>query len=86
MYPIFLKHHAILTTWTRLFQRSNDILSSVNTVLDSSAWAGLEEDAPVDEVEAVRIISGEPPGLVTILRRERSKLVSNDQYNTLSVM
>jgi hypothetical protein len=36
------------------------------------------EDAPVDEVEAVRIISGEPPGLITILRRERSKMVSND--------
>jgi hypothetical protein len=41
---------------------------------------------PVDEVEAVRIISGEPPGLITILRKERSKLVSNDQHNTLLVM
>lgn len=69
---------------------SNGILSIgdviVNIVLDSSAWAGQEEDAPVDEVEAVRIVSGEPPGLITILRRERSKLVSNDRHNTLSVM
>jgi hypothetical protein len=45
-----------------------------------------KEDAPVDEVEAVRIISGEPPGSITILTRERSKLLSNDQHNTFSVM
>ena len=63
-----------------------DILPNRDIVLDSSAWAGLEEDAPVDEVEAVRIISGEPPGLITILRRERAKLISNDQHKTLLVM
>src|SRR5579885_888590 len=31
-------------------------------VADSSAWTGLEEEAPVDEEEAVRKVSGEPPG------------------------
>ena len=43
------------------------------TVLASSAWAGLEEEATVDEVEAVRTFSGELPGLVTPLKRERTK-------------
>jgi hypothetical protein len=38
-------------------------------VPSSSAWAGLEEEATVDEVEAVRIVSGEPPGYVTTLKR-----------------
>jgi len=42
--------------------------------------------ATVDEVEAVRIVSGEPPGLITILRRERAKLVGNDQHKTFPVM
>ena len=37
-------------------------------VVSSSAWAGLEEEATVDEVEAVRIVSGEPPGYVTTLK------------------
>ncbi|GAC1568543.1 MAG: hypothetical protein NVS3B14_18130 [Ktedonobacteraceae bacterium] len=54
--------------------------------MTSSAWAGLEEEAPVDEVEAVRIISGEPPGYIITLRRKRSNLVGNDQHKTLSVM
>jgi hypothetical protein len=31
------------------------ILNFVNIIFVSSAWAGLEEEAPVDEVEAVRI-------------------------------
>ena len=55
-------------------------------VASSSAWAGLEEEAPVDEVEAVRIISGEPPGYVTTLRRWRANLVGNNQHKTLSVI
>lgn len=41
----------------------------IDIVVTSSAWAGLEEEAPVDEVEAVRTFSGEPPGYVTTLRR-----------------
>ena len=68
----------ILTDQALHFYQGNGILHNRSIVLDSSAWTGLEEDAPVDEVEAVRIISGEPPGLITILRRERAKLVSND--------
>lgn len=78
--------NAILTAYTLHFHKSNGILSNRNVVLDSSAWAGQEVDAPVDEVEAVRIVSGEPPGLITILRRERPKLVSNDHNKTFSVM
>ena len=31
-------------------------------VASSSAWAGLEEEATVDEEEAVRTFSGELPG------------------------
>ncbi|MBA2284127.1 MAG: hypothetical protein H0W02_01445 [Ktedonobacteraceae bacterium] len=42
--------------------------------------------AAVDEVEAVRIISGEPPGLITILRRRRAKAVGNDRNKTPPVM
>ena len=42
---------------------------AVDIVATSSAWAGLEEEAPVDEAEAVRTFSGEPPGYVTTLRR-----------------
>ena len=47
----------------------NGILSLQNVVVSSSAWAGLEEEATVDEVEAVRIVSGEPPGYVITLKR-----------------
>ena len=54
--------------------------------MSSSAWAGLEEEAPADEVEAVRIISGEPPGYIITLRRKRTNLVGNNQHKTLSVM
>ena len=46
-------------------------------VSTSSAWAGLEEEATVDEEEAVRIFSGELPGLITPLRRERAKPSGN---------
>jgi len=46
-------------------------------VLAISAWAGLEEGATVDEVEAVRIFSGELPGLITPLGRERAKPSGN---------
>jgi len=45
----------------------------------SSAWAGLEEEATVDEEEAVRIISGEPPGSITPLKRKWTKLDGNDE-------
>ena len=38
------------------------VYSHRTIVASSSAWAGLKEEALVDEVEAVRIISGEPPG------------------------
>lgn len=54
--------------------------------MSSSAWAGLEEEAPVDEVEAVRIISGEPPGYTITLKRKRANLVGNNQHNSLSVV
>jgi len=47
---------------------------------------GYQEEATVDEEEAVRIISGEPPGYVITLRRKRTNLAGNGQYNTLSVM
>lgn len=45
-----------------------------------------QEEAAADEVEAVRTVSGEPPGLVTPLRRKRSNPVGNDRHKTLSVM
>ncbi|HEU5230249.1 MAG TPA: hypothetical protein VFU49_20695 [Ktedonobacteraceae bacterium] len=54
--------------------------------MDSSAWAGLKEEATVDEVEAVRNVSGEPPGQITSLRREPTTLVGNNQDKKLSVM
>jgi hypothetical protein len=44
------------------------------------------EEATVDEEEAVRIVSGEPPGLITILRRGQTKWAGNSQNKTLSVM
>jgi len=34
--------------------------------------------ATVDEEEAVRIVSGEPPGLITLLRRKWTKPDGND--------
>ncbi len=68
------------------FHVCNGILSLRKIVASSSAWAGLKEEAPVDEVEAVRIISGEPPGYVITLRRKRANLVGDNQYKTLSVM
>jgi hypothetical protein len=52
----------------------------------SSAWTGLAGGSPVDEVEAVRIISGEPPGLITALRSKCTKPVGNDRTKTLAVM
>jgi len=55
-------------------------------VVSNSAWAGLEEEATVDEVEAVRIVSGEPPGYVTTLRRWRTNPFGNGWNKTLSVM
>ena len=55
-------------------------------VASTSAWAGLEEEAPVDEVEAVRTVSGEPPGYVTTLRRWRTNPSGNGWNKTLSVM
>jgi len=48
-----------------------DIKSTI--VSASSAWTGLEEEATVDEVEAVRTFSGELPGLITPLTREHAK-------------
>jgi len=68
------------------FHVCNGILSLRKIVASSSAWAGLEEEAPVDEVEAVRIISGEPPGYVITLKRKLANLVGNNQHKTLSVM
>jgi len=49
----------------------------MNVVVFSSAWAGLEEEATVDEVEAVRIFSGEPPGYITTLTRWRTNPTGN---------
>jgi hypothetical protein len=40
----------------------------------------------VDEVETVRIISGESPGLITALKSKRTKLVGNDQAKKLAVI
>ena len=57
-----------------------------NVVVSSSAWAGLQEEATVDEEEAVRIVSGEPPGYIITLKRKRTNLVGNDQHNTLSLV
>jgi hypothetical protein len=54
--------HPISTPPTHKFHQRYDILQYRNVVASSSAWAGLKEEATVDEVEAVRIISGEPPG------------------------
>lgn len=45
-----------------------------------------KEEATVDEEEAVRIVSGEPPGYIITLRRKRTNLAGNDQHNTLSLM
>jgi hypothetical protein len=39
---------------------------------------GYEEEATVDEEEAVRIVSGEPPGSITPLKRKWTKLDGND--------
>jgi len=64
----------------------NGILSLQNVVALSSAWAGLKEEATVDEVEAVRIVSGEPPGYVTTLKRWRTNPGGNGWNKTLSVM
>jgi len=64
----------------------NGILSLRNVVAFSSAWAGLKEEATVDEVEAVRIVSGEPPGYVTTLKRWRTNPDGNGWNKTLSVM
>ena len=64
----------------------NGILSLQNVVAFSSAWAGLKEEATVDEVEAVRIVSGEPPGYVTTLKRWRTNPDGNGWNKTLSVM
>ena len=64
----------------------NGILSLQNVVAFSSAWAGLKEEATVDEVEAVRIVSGEPPGYVTTLKRWRTNPGGNGRNKTLSVM
>jgi len=55
-------------------------------VVSSSAWAGLEEEAPVDEVEAVRTVSGEPLGVITLLKRMRGNLIGNDWHKTLPVI
>ena len=46
----------------------------------------VREETPVDEVEAVRTVSGEPPGCITTPRSERAKPVGNDWDKTLSVM
>ena len=51
----------------------------------SSAWTGSAEEMPVDEVETVRIVSGESPGAITLLKRERGNPISNDWHKTLSV-
>ena len=64
----------------------NGILSLQNVVAFSSAWAGLKEEATADEVEAVRIVSGEPPGYVTTLKRWRTNPGGNGRNKTLSVM
>jgi len=42
--------------------------------------------ATVDEVEAVRAISGEPPGYITTLRRWRANPDGNAWYKTPPVM
>jgi len=55
-------------------------------VQSSSAWAGLAGGSPVDEVEAVRIISGEPPGVITSLKSKRTNPVGNDRTKTLAVI
>jgi len=54
----------------------------MNVVVFSSAWAGLEEEATVDEVEAVRIFSGEPPGYITTLKRWRTNPTGNGWNKT----
>jgi hypothetical protein len=46
----------------------------------------VREEMPVDEVEAVRTVSGEPPGCITIPRREYAKPVGNGWDKMLSVM
>jgi len=57
-----------------------------NIVQSSSAWAGLAGGSPVDEVEAVRIISGEPPGVITSLKSKCTNPVGNDRTKTLAVI
>jgi len=46
----------------------------------------VQEEISVDEVEAVRTVSGEPLGCITILRRERAKPVGNGWNKALPVM
>jgi len=58
----------------------------MKVVVFSSAWAGLEEEATVDEVEAVRIFSGEPPGYNTTLTRWRTNPTGNGWNKTSPVM
>ena len=61
-WPLSLPQIVIMSAFTqntpmcsRKTHICNGILSSMIIVVSSSAWAGLEEEAPVDEVEAVRI-------------------------------
>jgi hypothetical protein len=55
-------------------------------VLTSSARAGPEEGSRLTRWRLFGKISGEPPGAVTLLRRERSKPVGNGWDKVLSVM
>jgi hypothetical protein len=55
-------------------------------VLTSSARAGPEEGSRLTRWRLFGKISGEPPGAVTLLRRERAKPVGNGWDKALSVM
>src|SRR5690242_11901242 len=55
-------------------------------VFTSSARAGPEEGSRLTRWRLFGKISGEPPGAVTLLRRERSKPVGNGWAKALSVM
>jgi len=46
----------------------------------------VREETPVDEVEAVRNISGELPGAITLLRRARPNPVGNNRHKARPVM
>jgi hypothetical protein len=71
---------------TQKKHRQYGILENSEYCSASSAWARLIGGNLIDEVETVRIISGESPGLITALISKHTKLIGNDQAKKLAVI